>query len=131
MFSEVQSPLCVGTHLDPALVPRSGIVIASPDPVGDLGPQPPALPLALLLDRLDRDLSLGDGGVGKDFFRLVNLADPGPGSLVSSNRLAVVGQGGLVRVSLARDPTCSTTGSVNGTSSARNQMSETGSQRES
>jgi hypothetical protein len=92
------------THLDPALLPGSGIVIPSSDPVSHLGPQPPALPLSLLLDRLDRDLVLGNGRVGKHLVRLGDLADPSPGSFVWSDGLAVVRQDGLVRVSLTRDP---------------------------
>lgn len=98
--------LDITTHLDPALLPGSGIVIPSSDPISHLGPQPPALPLSLLLDRLDRDLVLGDGRVGEHLVRLGDLANPGPGSLVGSDGLAVVGQDGLVRVSLTRDPAC-------------------------
>lgn len=92
------------THLDSALVSGSGVVIPSSDSVGDLAPQSPRLPLALLLDRLDGDLGLGYGGVSEDLLGLGDLADTGPGSFVVLDSLSIVGQSGLVRVSLTGDP---------------------------
>lgn len=92
------------TDLDPGLLLASSVVITRSDPLGDLVPKLPALPLALLLDGLYGNLLLGGVGINKDGRRLCDRSDPGPLAFESVDFLAVVRELSLERVRLARNP---------------------------
>lgn len=55
-----------GTYLDLGLLPRRSIEISRLDPISSFLPKPPRLPLALSLERRDRDLLLLGGRVREE-----------------------------------------------------------------
>lgn len=91
-------------YLDSRLVTRRGIIIARSDTLRRRGPQPPTLPFALLLNRLYLHLLLWHRRVREHFTRFGDRANRRPLALVRADRLAALGQDGLVRVGLAGDP---------------------------
>ena len=94
-------------HLDAALLPRSGVKVAFPNPLRDLGPQRTALPLALFLDRPHGDLLLRTRHIRECRAGLGVLARRVPLPLIAARLRARAGADGrgevrLERVRLAR-----------------------------
>lgn len=90
--------------LNARLLPAGRLVVAGADAVRDLLPQPPRLPLALLVDRLDRDLLLGRARVVEHgALSRADVRDARPLALVRLDLLAVLRQLSLERVRLARE----------------------------
>jgi hypothetical protein len=94
-------PLSTGTNAMPDLAPctthlysrlflAGGIIITRPDTLGDFFPEPPALPLVLLFDRLDGHFLLCDVGVEEDgSLGTSDGGHAGPLALVRLQRMAV------------------------------------------
>jgi len=88
--------------LDRRLGRRSLVEVAGPDAVGDVLPEPPALPLVLGVERADRHLLLGRRRVGEDRLSLVELGRLVPLAVGRQDGPATgVGERRLERVSLA------------------------------
>ena len=97
-----------GAHLYSRLLLTSLVVIPTPDPLGHLFPQPPALPRTLPLDRLDLYFFLGRARVQEQGpLGTTHVRRAGPLAFVRLDRLgvrsAIRGRDGrFERVGLAR-----------------------------
>lgn len=95
------------THLDPGLFLARQIKVSTPDSTRHFFPQPPALPLALLGNRLDRDFFFGETRIEESLARF-GRSDVGytrPLSFVGLNGGPVLANGRFERVGFTGEVT--------------------------